>query len=252
MEYEEDTRQAYLTDEVDRVLLENSGMFALSNGRKPQYAGLAVAEPEVTLTDLDDDDLDGAMAELASQRGLTLTDVAGQVLVLSGGERDTHSRAIALLELAALDEDTALSLTVSTEKRDELADKGKGWALPDGSFPVHDAKHVGAAKAYFKQSKLAGHPAHVVKAHINKAAARLGLPGLYDDDGDEDGADREVARRRKPRASPRTPQSPGTPRSPCRWSAGASTRSVPAASPRAVKARQAARPAAARTAVPGT
>ena len=234
MEYEEDTRQAYLTDEVARIQLENNGMFAFSNSRKPQYAGLAVAEPEVTLTDLDEDDLDGAMCELASMRGVSVTDLAEQVLVLSGGERDTYSRAVALAELAAMDEDTALSLTVSTEKRDELADKGKGWALPDGSFPVHDAKHVGVAKAFYKQGKLAGHPAHVVKAHINKAAARLGLPGL------------DERRRRGPRTAPtarwpagasrRQPAHParsGHATSPCRWSAGASTRSVPAASPAA-------------------
>ena len=118
MEYEEDTRQAYLADEVDRRSLS-------ANSRTPQYAGLAVAEPGATLSSLDEDNLDGAMAELADQRGLSLTEVSEQVLILAGGERDCVSRAIALLELAALDEDTALRLTVSTEKRMSLPTRAR-------------------------------------------------------------------------------------------------------------------------------
>ena len=179
-------------------------MFALSSSRKPSY-GTAVAEPEVTLADLSEDDLDGAMAEIAEWRGVSLTDVAEQVDILAGGQRDTYSRIVALTELAALDEDTALALAVSTEKRDELADRGKGWAFPDGSWPVHDAKHVGIAKAFLKQGKTGGKSPAAIKAHINRAAARLGIPGV-DTDGDddtEDATDREAERRpRKPRGEP--------------------------------------------------
>jgi hypothetical protein len=79
--------------------------------------------------------------------------------------------------------DDILGLAVSSDMRDRLAKTGH--ALPDGHFPCHDAKHVGLAKAAYKAGKLAGHSKSEVKAHINKHAKRLGLPGL-DDDGDDD------------------------------------------------------------------
>ena len=203
-------------DEVARLAVEHgTGMMALAAPVTKSYYPPVDTEPEMTLTDLGDDELDLAMAELAGQRGISLTEVSEQVDVLAGGERDTQSRAVALLELAAMDSDAALSLSVSAEKRDALADKGRGYALPDGSFPVDDAKHVGVAKIFFKQGKLAGHPAHVVRSHISKAAARLGVPGLDDEDGDddtEDSADREVARRKpkgKPKGKPAHPATSG-------------------------------------------
>jgi len=77
-----------------------------------------------------------------------------------------------------------LLLTVTEEERYKLAKAGH--AMIGGHFPIPDAKHLGYAKAFFKQGKHAGQDPAEIRAHINRNAKRLGLPGLDDDDGDED------------------------------------------------------------------
>jgi hypothetical protein len=102
---------------------------------------------------------------------------AGTVI---GSVKDEASRLFA-------DHEDVIGLTISAERRQVLAKRGH--ALPDGSFPVHDAHHVGLAKAAYKAGKLAGHDKAEVKAHINRNAKRLGmLPLDDDDDGDEKAA----------------------------------------------------------------
>jgi hypothetical protein len=94
-------RQAFLDDEVARLQVENQGLFAFGNTRRPSYG--IVPDPEVTVADLTDDDIDGALAELREQRGVSVTELSEQVLILTGGERDAQSRAMAVLELASMD-----------------------------------------------------------------------------------------------------------------------------------------------------
>ena len=119
MDYSEaDIRRAFLADEVSRLQSENSGMFAFTGSRVPSY-GTAVADPEPTAADIDDDTVDTALSELASQRGLSLSQVSEAVTELTGGLRDTQSRAMAVIELAAMPEDEAAALV-------ELAAKSKG------------------------------------------------------------------------------------------------------------------------------
>ena len=119
MDYSEaDIRRAFLADEVSRLQTENSGMFAFTGSRVPSY-GTAVADPEPTAADIDDDTVDTALSELASQRGLSLSAVSEAVTELTGGLRDTQSRAMAVIELAAMPEDEAAALV-------ELAAKSKG------------------------------------------------------------------------------------------------------------------------------
>jgi hypothetical protein len=185
---------AFAADEISRYVL-------MQHERGPEYSPLALTDAEPELDGLSPSDVDEAAWELASERGMDPAEVLAAVDALAGGERDTVTRACALVQLAALD-DGAIELTVTAAKREQLADKGRGFALPDGSYPIADAKHLGTAKALNKQGKLAGHPASVVKAHINKAAARLGLPGLSDDDEDEDETDREAQRQRRPKRKP--------------------------------------------------
>ena len=74
------------------------------------------------------------------------------------------------------DEAMIVGLTVTAAQRDKFAKSGV--ALPDGDFPVHDAEHLAAAKSEFRKGNFAGHSKAEVRAHINKNAKRLGLPGL--------------------------------------------------------------------------
>jgi hypothetical protein len=109
----------------------------------------------------------------------------GEVLRLSAASQDGTVTGPAEEEVRlAADHAGIFGLTVSAEQRRALARQGKALG-PDGDFPVHDAHHLGLAKAAYKAGKLAGHSKSEVRAHINKNAKRLGLPGL-DDDGDDD------------------------------------------------------------------
>lgn len=114
---DEQVRQAYFGDELARIQAENSAMFAFSNSRVPSY-GTAVPDPEATLADLDDETVDGAITELAAQRGVSITELGEQILTLTGGERDLQSRAMAVAELAAMPPDEAGMVL-------DLAAKGK-------------------------------------------------------------------------------------------------------------------------------
>jgi hypothetical protein len=194
----DELRAAFLADEASRIVQENSDLFAFSNSRRPSY-GTAVPDPEATAADLTPDEVDAAVFELAAVRGMDPADVLDQVAALAGGKRDTASRAAALVELAAMDADVdapLLELAVSAEAREKFAKSGV--AMEGGDYPIADVKHLGVAKAYYKQGKFAGHSAEEVKAHINARAKALGLPGLDEDDEDEDEGSKakvKVARR---------------------------------------------------------
>ena len=69
-------RNAYLADEVARLQNEHHGLFAFANSNRPSYG--IVPDPEPTLADLTDDDIDGAVAELAAQRGISITELGEQ------------------------------------------------------------------------------------------------------------------------------------------------------------------------------
>ena len=111
-----------------------------------------------------------------------------RILALSGRSDDT----IGLEDQreAARDEAAVLGLTVTAAQRDKFAKSG--IAMDDGAFPVHDATHLAAAKSEYAKGNLAGHSKAEVRAHINKNARRLGLPGLDDDDRDEVAATQET------------------------------------------------------------
>jgi hypothetical protein len=180
-------------DEVARLALGNPGMFQLTApANRAFYGGL---ELDDGLTPYD---IEQCREELAGRAGLTPEDVW---TLTEGSTLVSQAEAVIALAAQVEREESELELAVSAEARDKLAAKGKGFALADGSYPVHDAHHLGIAKAFFKQGKHGAHHPAEIKAHINRAAARLGLPGLDDDEDDdtEDRADREAARR-KPRS----------------------------------------------------
>jgi hypothetical protein len=198
----EQLRESYFQDEVYRLAAEHSRLFELSAGPSLALAARSEVETAQGGYAVSAEDIDGARQELAGRMGLSADDV----LILTGGSTlEEEIAAILALSEEIKREEEELGLAVSAEERDRLADKGKGFALPGGHFPVHDAKHLAAAKAFFKQGKHAGFPAHVVKAHINKAAERLGLPGLDDDDHEDDDADREAAKRKPASRRQETP-----------------------------------------------
>jgi len=110
MDYTDDQlRQAFLADEAARIQAENSDLFAFSSSHRPA-CGTALEEPEISLTDLDESYVNTAIAELAAERGVPVTDLAEAVFMLSGEEHDTEARAMAVIELANMDPDEMVSL----------------------------------------------------------------------------------------------------------------------------------------------
>ncbi len=78
-------------------------------------------------------------------------------------------------------DDDALALTVSAEKRRSWR-IGQGLRIAGTGHTRSQTQSIWAPpKPFYRHGKYAGHPASVVKTHVNKAAARLGLPGLDDD-----------------------------------------------------------------------
>jgi hypothetical protein len=142
--------------------------------------------------------------ERSLRRGQAQVDAEGiaglriQVLKLGAWQRGEDAAGPAadledeVLRLTS-DHADVLGLTVSAAERRSLAAKGHALG-PEGDFPIPDAHHLGLAKAEFKKDNLAGHSRAEVRAHINKNAKRLGLPGLdSDDDGDDGKAAMTVA-----------------------------------------------------------
>jgi hypothetical protein len=115
--------------------------------------------------------------KIAQLEATVLKLAAGQTGTVIGSAEDE------ILRLTG-DHADVIGLAVSAEMRRALAKKGHALG-PDGDFPVHDAAHLAAAKSEYKKGNLAGHTRAEVKAHINKNAKRLGLPGLDDDEDDD-------------------------------------------------------------------
>ena len=178
----EELETAFLADEAARIMQDNRDLFAFSNPRKASYG--MVSDRDAEAADLDANDVDGAIFELARERGIDAADVLDQIDALAGGERDTQTRARAVLALAAMAEDDALELAVSAEARQKYAKSGV--AMGSGAYPIPDSSHLAYAKQQFKAGHLAGHSAEEVRKHINARARALGLPGLDEDEGDED------------------------------------------------------------------
>jgi len=103
-----------------------------------------------------------------------------RILALSGRAGGDTIGAPEDQRAAVRDEAMVLGLTVTQAVRDRLVKSGQ--ALAGGDFPVHDPAHLAAAKAEYAKGNLAGHSRAEVRAHINKNARRLGLPGLDEDD----------------------------------------------------------------------
>jgi hypothetical protein len=178
----EELETAFLADEAARIMQDNRDLFAFSNPRKVSYG--MVPDREAEAADLDANDVDAAIFELSRERGIDAADVLDMVDALAGGERDSATRARAVLALAAMDEDDGLELAVSAEARQKYAKSGV--ALGSGAYPIPDSSHLAYAKQQFKGGHLAGHSAEEVRKHINSRARALGLPGLDEDEGDED------------------------------------------------------------------
>ena len=138
-----------------------------------------------------------ARANLGYSTSEQIAVLAEVALAMDGGRLNVSDEQI--LKLSHLGDDTAgldgdaddrreevrgeaavVGLTVSQAVRDKLVKSGQ--AMPGGHFPVHDRAHLQAAKSEFKKGNFAGHTRAEVRAHINKNARRLGLPGLDEDD----------------------------------------------------------------------
>jgi hypothetical protein len=99
--YDADTLQrAFFGDEVERIQLEHHNLFSLTSTRVPSYGVLPDSEVSMSL---DESDVNNAIMELAAARGISITDLAEQVFVFSGGQHDTQARAEAVVELAGMD-----------------------------------------------------------------------------------------------------------------------------------------------------
>jgi len=217
-EYELDGAHA----EIERLAAAHQGKKPLYSDRflSHQTAGTEHfgAPPDAQLTH---EDILGAVRELAEQHGVSSARVRGLLMLTTvragiGHSPEEEAQALnqvalamergqdavsdeAVLELsgragadtigledqreAARDEAAVLGLTVTATQRDKFAKSGV--AMDDGAFPVHDATHLAAAKSEYAKGNLAGHSKAEVRAHINKRATALGLPGLDDDDRDE-------------------------------------------------------------------
>ena len=147
------------------------------------------ASLSATVDEVDPDAIDAAMHELAARRGEQVWQVEQQVLALTAGNRDCQSMARGLTVLGAMgDRETVELSDVPTAKQQELAKKG--WALPDGSFPIPDKAHVHSAAVLWASGH--GKDPAAAKRHIIKMAKTHGvplesLPGFGKGDEDENG-----------------------------------------------------------------
>jgi hypothetical protein len=186
----EELETAFLADEAARSMQDNRDLFAFSNPRKVSYG--MVPDREVEAADLDANDVDAAIFELSREHGIDAADVLDMVDQLAAGERDPQTRAMAVLKLASMDEDAALELAVSAEARQKYAKSGV--AMGSGAYPIPDSSHLAYAKQQFKAGHLTGHSAEEVRKHINARARALGLPGLDEDDDEDEGKPTHVKR----------------------------------------------------------
>ena len=132
---------------------------------------------------------DHAVAEVAANRGETYERTYEQVRGLTGGERTVQAVRQGILDLNGMrpSETVALSVLSMDERR-----KPSAHTIDSSTdFPIPDIGHLRAAIARFKEGKLAGHSAAEVKAHILKAAQRLGVK--VDLDGGDDDGKKKVA-----------------------------------------------------------
>jgi hypothetical protein len=176
-----------MADRINRAVIG-------AQGQRPEYDHSALGAPDSGLPGLSLADVDQAAAELSQETGISF-DVITAAARARAADRDAQELAVALaaeandlLSLGGGDGDV-IGLAVSAEERHHLAETGE--AMPDGSFPCHDAAHLAAAKSEYHKGNYAGHSKAAVKAHINKCAKRLGLPGLDDDDDHDEGDDTE-------------------------------------------------------------
>jgi len=159
-------------------------------GDRPQYDHTQLSAPDGGAASFTSSDIEEAVLELSERTGYAAEAIMTAVREMAPG-RDAQESAVALaaaaqellpLSYGEYGDDGLVGLAFSQDERDKYAKSGV--AMPGGDFPIPDAKHLGIAKAYFHQGKLAGHSKAEVAAHINRRAKALGLPGL--DDGDED------------------------------------------------------------------
>jgi hypothetical protein len=130
-------------------------------------------------------DIEGAVVELSALSGLPGPDIWAAVRECAGGERDVVSLSYGVSQVAdALGGSGAgyVGLTdYSDDERRELA--ARGWALPDGSYPIRNEDDLHNAAALARS----GHgDAEAAKRLIAKRARELGVANpLADDDSDD-------------------------------------------------------------------
>lgn len=210
-----------LTADQARDEMARLGMLAedvCRPGNRVSYAdadltGSARYETDAPLTSedgramLSHDDIEGAVGELADKFGLPVEETWAMARGLAGGERSVEGLTTAVVLLSQMPEREILALSaaghdehgyavglagVSAADRTALA--RKGWALPDGSFPIPDKAHLHSAAVL----AASGHgDVKAARALIRRRARDLGvnvnsLPGFHadDDDAGDDHADR--------------------------------------------------------------
>src|ERR1700736_6083843 len=137
-----------VADEIARLVSEHPGKLQLT---APPNRVFYPVERDDALTPYD---VERCREELAGRVGLTPEDVwtltEGSTLVGQAEACVALAREVELEEtviaLAEAEPDELAELTVSAEVRNRLAEKGKGYALPGGAFPIADAKHLAVAK----------------------------------------------------------------------------------------------------------
>lgn len=180
-----DLTEDFAIDEVQRL-----GRIAGDIGRgrpvKPDYSGVVAFSAADTGAEVTDTVLDDAVRELAMTRNESYSDTWTQVRLLAGGEKDTASLTAATVQLSHCPASEKITLTdVSAEDRRQYAKKG--WALPDGSYPIPDKAHLASAA----RLAASGHgDVKAARALIKRRARELGvdlstLPGFSGSDKDD-------------------------------------------------------------------
>jgi hypothetical protein len=162
-------------DEISRLSL-----LATVAGNPAAYQGLTLTSPAPGYTPDDDageeislSDIEEAVTELAARRGEDYGTTFDIVRALAGGERTVDALMSGVVALATEPHAAEMiGLTdVSWAERQEYA--RRGWALPDGSYPIGNRAQLHAAAVLY----ASGHGD--VKAAgklIRKRAGELGVP----------------------------------------------------------------------------
>jgi hypothetical protein len=165
----------------------NRAYVGAPQGSRPEYDHAALAAPGTGPAGFTHGDIEAAALELSEKTGYAYQDIMTVVRDAAPG-RDVQESAVVLAALAqdllpltygGYDDDTiGLAASISDEERREAA--RKGWALPDGSYPIRSKKELQSAAVL----AASGHgDVAAAKRLIRKRARELGvdvttLPGF--------------------------------------------------------------------------